>query len=385
MRVWLGMMVLIPQMVGCGGDEKADSTNSGGEGGDDTWSAGGDGGDDTSSLAVTDRDNDGFSTEDGDCNDYDPDVYPGAGDTYGDGADQNCDGTDGVDADGDGWASQASGGDDCDDSDHTVNPSVEEECGDGIDNDCSGVAEDVYGVFAVLNEDDLGELEGCEVIDGHLWIGFQGSLEDDEYEWVGSTLTNVDVLSSLTEVTGQVFLASNDSLTHVDGFSSLEAVGELILQENASLTNINGLSSLSEVAASVVITGNTLLHSLDGLQSLNSVGEDLRFIGNGDATFSTSGLESLVSVGGDLSFGWVWGLTDIDGFESLSSVGGDVAFTSNSNLADIDGFTSLSSVGGDVDFTGNTSLCQSFVDAFIAALGTGLVGTDTSERNKGSC
>ena len=38
------------------------------------------------------------------------------------GADENCDGVDGVDADGDGYASAASGGTDCDDADAGVHP-----------------------------------------------------------------------------------------------------------------------------------------------------------------------------------------------------------------------------------------------------------------------
>ena len=37
-------------------------------------------------------------------------------DIVGDGIDQNCDGLDGTDVDGDGFASVASGGDDCDDN-----------------------------------------------------------------------------------------------------------------------------------------------------------------------------------------------------------------------------------------------------------------------------
>jgi hypothetical protein len=72
--------------------------------------------DDTGSIeSGTDEDGDGYTAENGDCNDNDATVYPGAADTYGDGSDQNCDGTDGVDADGDGVASAAGGGPDCDD------------------------------------------------------------------------------------------------------------------------------------------------------------------------------------------------------------------------------------------------------------------------------
>ena len=42
--------------------------------------------------AGSDRDGDGLSAEDGDCNDFDPDVGPGAEEVYGDGIDNDCDG-----------------------------------------------------------------------------------------------------------------------------------------------------------------------------------------------------------------------------------------------------------------------------------------------------
>ena len=43
---------------------------------------------------VEDEDGDGFSREDGDCDDNNPDIYPGAEDIPGDGIDQDCSGSD---------------------------------------------------------------------------------------------------------------------------------------------------------------------------------------------------------------------------------------------------------------------------------------------------
>ncbi|MBT6069078.1 hypothetical protein HOG48_04955, partial [Candidatus Peregrinibacteria bacterium] len=51
--------------------------------------------DDDDTTQTGDLDGDGFTEEDGDCDDGNPDVHPGAEDTEGDGIDQNCDGVDG--------------------------------------------------------------------------------------------------------------------------------------------------------------------------------------------------------------------------------------------------------------------------------------------------
>jgi uncharacterized protein (TIGR03382 family) len=104
-----------------------------------------------------DQDGDGYAVADGDCNDLDATIFPGAEDLADDNIDQDCDGIDPtwcfVDADGDGWGSAESAlgldgtcdgdgltdvADDCDDGDAAISPDGVEDCDDGVDQDCDG-------------------------------------------------------------------------------------------------------------------------------------------------------------------------------------------------------------------------------------------------------
>ena len=85
-----------------------------------------------------DQDGDGYDVSDGDCDDADAAVYPGATETPYDGVDQDCDGADLTDVDGDGHDAVAVGGDDCDDDEPAVSPSARELCFNGLDDDCDG-------------------------------------------------------------------------------------------------------------------------------------------------------------------------------------------------------------------------------------------------------
>jgi hypothetical protein len=84
---------------------------------------------------TADDDGDGVTIADGDCADFNTSTAPGAEDLVGDGLDLNCDNSDGVDADGDGAASLASGGTDCDDGDDQVQTGS---CLDPLALDCGG-------------------------------------------------------------------------------------------------------------------------------------------------------------------------------------------------------------------------------------------------------
>ncbi len=114
---------------------------------------------------LVDQDGDGYSTCDGDCHDADPARFPGAVEIC-DGLDNDCDGTvdDGFDADGDGytWCAEPV---DCDDARADVHPGAVETC-DGVDDDCDGdVDEDADG-------DGVSACDGdCDETDPQIYPG----------------------------------------------------------------------------------------------------------------------------------------------------------------------------------------------------------------------
>ena len=138
---------------------------------------------------TVDNDGDGFSENQGDCNDGNAAIYLGAAEICGDGIDQDCSGADlacppdpnTVDNDGDGFSENQG---DCNDDNAAIYLGAAEICGDGIDQDCSGAdlactpppADGHYG-------SDCVGCHGAEASEVH------GSLH---YQWQGPALDMVN-------------------------------------------------------------------------------------------------------------------------------------------------------------------------------------------------
>jgi len=134
---------------------------------------------DCNGFDLADGDGDGyFSVQSGgrDCDDSNPDIYPGAIEIPNDGIDQDCNGFDLIDADGDGYASVDSGGTDCNDTDPAINPGALEIPNDGIDQDCNG--KDLIDV----DEDGYASLDAggtdCNDADPNVHPGAPETLND---------------------------------------------------------------------------------------------------------------------------------------------------------------------------------------------------------------
>ena len=152
-------------------------------------------GDGTTLAADGDCDDVGEANFGGDCDDGNPQIYPGAPETPDDGVDQSCTGTDATnclaDNDGDTYGDQSADyivaldGDcddlgeatlfgDCDDTDDAVNPGASEIC-DAIDQDCD---DDLVETFLDSDGDGLPNCAEFEDGDGDGYIGTDCDDED---------------------------------------------------------------------------------------------------------------------------------------------------------------------------------------------------------------
>ncbi len=146
-----------------------------------------------------DEDGDGSLVCAGDCNDDNSDIYPGAPEIC-DGFDNDCDGVnaDNDDLDGDGFSICAYPEGDCNDNEPSAFPGGIEVCADGIDNDCDGGIDDIdadgdgHSLCSVPGDClDNDATAHPVVVDANAGTGGDGT-EADPYDSITTALANLD-------------------------------------------------------------------------------------------------------------------------------------------------------------------------------------------------
>jgi hypothetical protein len=316
------------------------------------------------SLCMRDRDGDGFGDDQPaagveagtDCQDNLNGSNPVATDLAGDGFDQNCDGMDGTDSDGDGHASELSGGDDCDDSDSAVSPSIDED-GDGM-SVCAGDCDDSDPTVFIGAQDIIGDGidQDCDGADktptpffGDLQIvdDFSAEYFCENYDEVYGDLTidvsaladnSTDALSCLLEVSGALSLTG-------DGQSSV-ILPSLINADSIELFDVleAELTALASISGVLHIDAPNIEQLY--LPMLESVGSDATLLVSESLVLEADGL---TSIGGNLNVqgGSEWS------FGTLQSIAGDLGPNPSFPILDGDSvFPALSSVYSFGDLTG---------------------------------
>ena len=151
----------------------------------------------------------------------------------------------------------------------------------------------------------------------------------------GNNITNLDGLSTITQINGALEIRNNPNLTSISGLSNLTSLGsDFIIRSNSSLTTLNGLGSLTAIQGEFTIRTNASLTSIAALSSLTTTNLDV-IIRDNDALISLNGLNNITSVGGILEIVQNALLTDISALSNLAIVtGGDEgALVIEDNLA----------------------------------------------------
>ncbi len=235
---------------------------------------------------------------------------------------------------------------------------------------------------------------GCSLILGDVNIIEDGS----------EVITNLDGLTALQRINGNLLIKENYDLVSISGLAYLTYIGgNFSLQFNYTLPSLTGLENLDSIGGDFVSTCTNLitdmealgnlsyiggnidinwhpgLVSLHGLENLNHLGGGITLSNNGILTdlsplesittlngslfiscvhslVNLEGLNNLTSIEGDLDINWCDDLSDFTGLEKLTAIAGNFTIDGNGYLDDLSGLNSLKSVGGALSIIYNDDL-----------------------------
>lgn len=236
----------------------------------------------------------------------------------------------------------------------------------------------------------------CTEIIGDLWIGKPGSFgEPDEL----SDITNLQGLSSIQHIEGNLDINNNGVLSSLLGLNNLSFVGgHFNMKYNENLQSISALTNLTNIGTlmdweegfgqGISIENNDNLYTLYGLSNVDNFNQSINISNNLDLiqigafknlstlkylTLNNNGLtyinafQDLIEVA-SLSITNHPDLTNLNSFDNLnmiysehfnsSDIIGECYIANNASLDNLDGLSNLCFIEGPLTISNNASLTQ---------------------------
>jgi len=175
----------------------------------------------------------------------------------------------------------------------------------------------------------------------------EGSLTID-----GPGISNLEALSVITQIQGDLSILNTELLTSLHGFHNLTGLGgNLILGDNKTLTDISAFSLIDTIEGDLRIIRNMQLGILHGLESVIKIKDSLQ-IANNPQLLSLN-FKQLKSVVSHISIINNDRLKHLYGFEQITFQLGGIKILQNDSLIDFHGFDNLTILRSDLYIDGN--------------------------------
>ncbi len=202
---------------------------------------------------------------------------------------------------------------------------------------------------------------GCHEIEGGVII-------------TGSIISNLNGLSEINKINGNLLIINADSLVNLQGLNNLGSIGGQLWigyfgpDGNMSLESISGLESLKRIGQGLTVIQNPKLENFIGFDSLSYV-YDIH-IGSNESLNSLIGFNSLDTVDYGLRISGTESLIDLNGLNNLSYINHNLTINGNEVLSSLSGIDNLieNSVDWFLHIYNNPNLSQCEVESICNIL-----------------
>jgi hypothetical protein len=210
-------------------------------------------------------------------------------------------------------------------------------------NTCDSVVGRLYLIDSTIT--DISKLTFIKYITGDLSIN-------------GCRIKNIDGLSQLKEIGGNLGVFSNKELENINGFSNLIKVKGfgISVNNNLKLASLRGLQNIVGFSNAFSIQDNRLLIDLQGLPNLSTLNS--LTINQNNGLKSLSGLEGLTTVQQTLTLQFNKVLNDLIALKTLKKIH-FLNIGSNDTLSTLAGLEGIDSIGYlYIQYNRNLAICD---------------------------